>query len=35
LFVERNVEHRFVEVVEDLTIVVFFAPAEHSLKGQQ
>jgi mannose-6-phosphate isomerase-like protein (cupin superfamily) len=35
LFVERNVEHRFVEVVEDLTIVVFFSPAEHSLKGEQ
>ena len=33
LFVERNVEHRFFEVVEDLTIVVFFSPAEYSLKA--
>src|SRR4051812_16764933 len=32
LFVERNVEHRFFDVTEDLTVLVFFAPAEHSLK---
>ena len=32
LFVERNVEHRFFDITEDLTILVFFAPAEHSLK---
>src|SRR5690242_17636870 len=32
LFVERNVEHRFFDIVKDLTVLVFFAPAEHSLK---
>jgi quercetin dioxygenase-like cupin family protein len=33
LFVERNVEHRFFDITEDLTALVFFAPAEGSLKG--
>jgi mannose-6-phosphate isomerase-like protein (cupin superfamily) len=33
LFVERNVEHRFFDITEDLMVLVFFAPAEHSLKG--
>lgn len=28
LFVERLLEHRFHHVVEDLTVMVFFAPAE-------
>jgi mannose-6-phosphate isomerase-like protein (cupin superfamily) len=28
LFVERDVEHRFYDVIEDLTLLVFFAPAE-------
>jgi mannose-6-phosphate isomerase-like protein (cupin superfamily) len=28
LFVERLLEHRFEEIVEDLTVLVFFAPAE-------
>src|SRR5262245_24293317 len=28
IFVERGVEHRFVDVVEDLTVLVFFAPPE-------
>src|SRR5713226_6042351 len=32
LFVERNVEHRFFDITEDLTVLVFFAPAEGSLK---
>jgi mannose-6-phosphate isomerase-like protein (cupin superfamily) len=32
LFVERNVEHRFFDISEDLTVLVFFAPAEHSLR---
>jgi mannose-6-phosphate isomerase-like protein (cupin superfamily) len=32
LFVERNVEHRFFGITDDLTVLVFFAPAEHSLK---
>ncbi len=33
IFVEKNVEHRFVDITEDLTVLVFFAPAEGSLKG--
>src|SRR5262245_41993565 len=32
IFVERAVEHRFVDITEDLTVLVFFAP-EGSLKG--
>jgi quercetin dioxygenase-like cupin family protein len=32
IFVEKNVEHRFVDITEDLTVLVFFAPAEGSLK---
>jgi mannose-6-phosphate isomerase-like protein (cupin superfamily) len=28
LFVERGVEHRFFDITEDLTVLVFFAPAE-------
>src|SRR4051812_42282760 len=35
LFVERNIEHRFVDVTEDLTVLVFFSPAEHSLKTRR
>src|SRR5437588_800865 len=31
LYVERLAEHRFVDVTEDLTVLVFFAPAEGSL----
>jgi quercetin dioxygenase-like cupin family protein len=30
LFVGRSVEHRFVDITEDLTVLVFFAPAEGS-----
>ena len=33
IFVERAVEHRFVDITEDLTVLVFFAPPEGSLKG--
>src|SRR5262249_6861341 len=33
LFVERLVEHRFYDITEDLTVLVFFAPAEGSLQG--
>jgi mannose-6-phosphate isomerase-like protein (cupin superfamily) len=33
LFVEKAVEHRFFDVTEDLTLLVFFAPAEGSLQG--
>ena len=32
MYVERNVEHRFFDVTEDLTVLVFFAPPEGSLK---
>jgi mannose-6-phosphate isomerase-like protein (cupin superfamily) len=34
LFVERLVDHRFVDITEDLTVLVFFAPAEGSRKGE-
>jgi quercetin dioxygenase-like cupin family protein len=33
IYVERHVEHRFVDITEDLTALVFFAPAEGSLAG--
>jgi quercetin dioxygenase-like cupin family protein len=32
IFVERAVEHRFLDITEDLTVLVFFAPPEGSLK---
>jgi mannose-6-phosphate isomerase-like protein (cupin superfamily) len=32
IYVERNVEHRFFDITEDLTALVFFAPPEGSLK---
>src|SRR5262245_18659895 len=31
IFVERSAEHRFVDVTEDLTVLVFFAPPEGAL----
>ena len=31
IFVERSVEHRFCDVTEDLTVLVFFTPPEGSL----
>jgi mannose-6-phosphate isomerase-like protein (cupin superfamily) len=31
IYVERAVEHRFYDIVEDLTLLVFFAPPEGSL----
>jgi mannose-6-phosphate isomerase-like protein (cupin superfamily) len=34
LFVEKQVEHRFFDIAEDLTALVFFAPAEGSAAGQ-
>jgi mannose-6-phosphate isomerase-like protein (cupin superfamily) len=30
VFVQANVEHRFHTITEDMTILVFFAPAEYS-----
>jgi mannose-6-phosphate isomerase-like protein (cupin superfamily) len=35
IFVERTVEHRFYDVTEDLTLLVFFAPPEGSLAAGQ
>jgi len=34
VYVAADVEHRFHSIVEDLTILVFFAPAEYSRGGQ-
>ncbi len=31
IFVERSAEHRFCDIAEDLTVLVFFAPPEGSL----
>jgi mannose-6-phosphate isomerase-like protein (cupin superfamily) len=31
IFVARNQPHRFFDIVEDLTVLVFFAPPEGSL----
>jgi quercetin dioxygenase-like cupin family protein len=31
IFVERLVEHRFFDIIDDLTVLVFFAPPEGSL----
>ncbi|SPE44180.1 conserved hypothetical protein [Candidatus Sulfotelmatobacter sp. SbA7] len=28
IFVDAGVEHRFYDITEDLTVLVFFAPAE-------
>jgi mannose-6-phosphate isomerase-like protein (cupin superfamily) len=30
IYVEKNVEHHFHSIEEDLTVLVFFAPAEYS-----
>jgi mannose-6-phosphate isomerase-like protein (cupin superfamily) len=30
VFVAKNAEHRFHSIEEDLTVIVFFAPAEYS-----
>src|SRR5687768_10123277 len=32
LFVEKLIDHRFTNITEDLTLLVLFAPPEHSLK---
>src|ERR1700756_4734684 len=32
IYVERNVEHRFFDITQDLTVLVFFAPPEGALK---
>jgi mannose-6-phosphate isomerase-like protein (cupin superfamily) len=33
VYVAKNVEHRFHSIEEELTVIVFFAPAEYSNKG--
>ena len=33
IFVERAAEHRFLDITEDLTVLVFFAPPEGSQGG--
>jgi mannose-6-phosphate isomerase-like protein (cupin superfamily) len=33
VYVEKNVEHRFHSIEQDLTLLVFFAPAEYSNKS--
>jgi len=33
VYVAKNVEHRFHSIEQDLTVLVFFAPAEYSLKA--
>jgi len=32
IYVAKDVEHRFHSIEEELTVLVFFAPAEYSLK---
>jgi quercetin dioxygenase-like cupin family protein len=32
IFVERNLSHRFFDITEDLTVLVFFAPPEGSMR---
>jgi len=34
IYVEANAPHRFYNITEDLTVLVFFAPAEHTLAAQ-
>jgi mannose-6-phosphate isomerase-like protein (cupin superfamily) len=34
-YVAKNVEHRFHSIEEELTVLVFFAPAEYSNKEQK
>ncbi|MEW6085530.1 MAG: cupin domain-containing protein [Chloroflexota bacterium] len=32
VYVAKNVEHRFHSIEEELTVIVFFAPAEYALR---
>jgi mannose-6-phosphate isomerase-like protein (cupin superfamily) len=34
IYVAKNMEHRFHSIEQDLTVLVFFAPAEYALKGK-
>jgi mannose-6-phosphate isomerase-like protein (cupin superfamily) len=33
VYVAANVEHRFHNIIEELTVLVFFAPSEYTYKG--
>lgn len=35
VYVEKQVEHRFHDITEDLDIIVFFSPAEYSARAAQ
>ena len=35
IYVERGLEHRFVDIVEDLAVLVLFAPPEGSLQQRK
>jgi len=35
VYVAKNVEHRFYSIEEELTVLVFFAPAEYSLINKE
>jgi mannose-6-phosphate isomerase-like protein (cupin superfamily) len=35
VYVAKNVEHRFHSIEEGLTVIVFFAPAEYSMKEKK
>jgi mannose-6-phosphate isomerase-like protein (cupin superfamily) len=35
VYVAKKVEHRFHSIEEDLTLLVFFAPAEYSRRGRK
>ena len=35
VYVAKNVDHKFHSIEEELTLLVFFAPAEYSLKEKQ
>ena len=35
VYVVKNVEHRFHSIEEDLLVLVFFAPAEYSMKDKK
>jgi mannose-6-phosphate isomerase-like protein (cupin superfamily) len=34
VYVAKNMEHRFHSIEEELTVIVFFAPAEYSAKSK-
>jgi quercetin dioxygenase-like cupin family protein len=35
IFVERNLDHRFIDIAEDLTVLVMFAPAESAFGANE